>query len=171
MSLFRIVIAAVGLAIGAVIGQVLRNFGITIVRPTPVCDDPGGPGCGSNPRQCGTSLAIVFGPGGLAVFKECGTDPATWVTVQDDGDMGLDAAARAQLMFAPTNEVQVSVKHHGSPGRIEAFNPSGAVVDVAMMGPAANVVQTFTLHGAAISRIDVIPGSPTDRTVVLGWCH
>jgi hypothetical protein len=172
MSLFNVAVAAVALAVGAFIGQVLRNLGFTIVRPTPVCDDPGQPGCGSNPRQCGTSQVIVFGPGGtLAVFDECGDRPATWVTTQENGTRGVDAGARAQFLFAPSREVQVRVKHFGQPGRIEAFEISGAIAAIVMMGPAANVEQQFTLRGAAINRVDVTPGSPTDRTVVLGWCH
>jgi hypothetical protein len=172
MSRINVFIGAVGLAIGAVIARVMRNPRLTIPRPTPTCDDPGAAGCGSNPRQCGMSQGIVFGPGGaLAVFEECGAQPATWVTIEEDGERGLDAGSRAQLMFASSPEVEVRVKHHGSPGRIEAFDPGGAVTAVAVMAPTPNVVQTFTLRGPAISRIDVIPGSPTDRTVVLGWCH
>jgi hypothetical protein len=174
MALVNLVIGAVALVVGAYIGQVLKNLGFTIARPTPACDDPGPPGCGSNPRQCGTSQVIVFGPGGtLAVYEECGEAPATVVRAEEAA-RGLDVAARAQIMFAPSPEVEVTVMHLGTPGRIEAFEPSGSIANVVMMSPAPNVEQVHTLRGLAISRIEVVagsPGSPTDRTLVLGWCH
>ncbi len=172
MSRVSLLIGAVALAVGAYIGQVLRNLGFTFARPTPICDDPGQTGCGTNPRQCGTSQVIVFGPGGgLAVFEECGTGPATLVTTREGGARGLDASARAQMMFAPSREVEVRVEHHGSPGRIEAFEISGTVAAMVLMGPVANVEQRFTLRGTAISRVEVTPGSSADRTLIVGWCH
>jgi hypothetical protein len=172
VSLLNLVIGAVGLVVGVFVGQVLRNLGFTIVRPNPICEDPGQPGCGNNPRQCGTSQAIVFGPGGnLAEYPDCGQGPHTVAIAQEGGVKGLEANARAQIMFAPSPEVEVTVMHFGNPGRIQAFEMSGTVAAMIMMGPAPNVEQRFTLRGAGIGRIDVTPGSPTDHTLVMGWCH
>lgn len=172
MSFVDLVIGAIALAVGIVLGQVLRSMGFTIYRPTPTCDDPGAMGCGSNPRQCGTSQVIVFGPGGnLAEYPDCGPGPHTLAVAQEGGLRGLEANARTQIMFAPSPEVEVTVMHFGSPGQIEAFEMSGALATVVMMGPTPNAQQRFTLHGTGISRIDVTPGSPTDHTLVLGWCH
>jgi len=168
----NLVIGAVGLVVGAVVGQVLRNLGFTIVRPALTCDDPRQPGCGSNPRLCGASHAVVFGPDGSpAEYPDCGQGPHTVVVAQESGLPGLEANARAQIMFGPSSEVKVTVMHFGSAGRIEAFDMSGGIADVVMMAPTPNVEQRFTLHGTSIVRIDVIPGSPTDHTLVLGWCH
>ena len=171
MSKFTVVIGAVGLAVGAYLGQVLRNLGFTIVRPSPVCDDPGRPGCGSNPRQCGTSQGIVFDPtGALATYEECGEGPAT-VVVLEGGRPALEANARARLMFAPTPRVEVTIIHFGSPARVEAFGVSGAPGMVAVTGPAQGVAHVVALSGAAIARIDVTPTTPGDRVLVVGWCH
>ena len=172
MMLVRLVVGAVAVALGVVLGSVLRRFGFTVFRPTPICEDGGAVGCGSNPRQCGTTRAIVFGPAGnLAEFPECGPGPATVMVASEGGPIGLDASAHAELTFAPASEVEVRVMHHGHPGRIEAFEMSGMVAATVMMGAAANVEQRFTLRGAAIGRIVVTPGTPTDHTLVLGWCH
>jgi hypothetical protein len=74
-------------------------------------------------------------------------------------------------MFAPSSLVEVTVIHFGSPARVAAFEMSAASAMVAMTGPTAGIDQRVTLRGLAISRVDVTPGSPTDRTLVLGWCH
>jgi hypothetical protein len=175
MSLVNLVIGAVAFAVGAYIGQVLKNLGITIARPTPVCDDPGLRGCGSNPRQCGTSQVVVFGPGGtLSIYQECGEAPATLVVDGEGPARGLDVPGRARIMFAPSAEVEVTVMHLGTPGRIEAFETSGSLANVVTMSPTPNVEQRHVLRGTAISRVDIVAGSPgssTDRTLVLGWCH
>jgi hypothetical protein len=171
MPLVNLVIGAVVLAVGVLIGQLLRIFGITWFRPTPICDDPGPPGCGSNPRPCGTSQAIVFGPGGdLAEYPDCGERPAT-VVVAHEGSRGLESSMRAQLMFSPSPEVEVTVMHFGNPGRVEAFDTTGSLVDMVVMGPTANVEQRFILRAAAITRVDVTAGSPTDPVLIIGWCH
>jgi hypothetical protein len=172
MTIVRLVIGALAVALGVVLGPVLRRLGFTIFRPTPICEDGGAVGCGSNPRQCGTSRAIVFDPAGnLAEFPECGPGPSTVMVASEGGLKGLDASARAELMFAPVSEVEVMVMHFGHPGQIEAFEMSGIVAATVMMGPAANVEQRFTLRGTGIGRIVVTPGTPTDHTLVLGWCH
>ena len=173
MAVVNLVVGALGLIVGAFIGQLLRVRGL-FFRPTPICDDPGQVGCGSNPRQCGASEVIVFGPGGsLAEYPDCGQGPATVVVVEKDG-RGLESGARAQFRFAPSFEVEVRVIHFGNPGRIEAFDTNGRLVQVVVMGPAANVEQRFTLRATPISRIsrmDVTPASPTERVLIIGWCH
>ena len=171
MSRFNVVIGAVGLVVGAYIGQVLRNLGITIARPIPVCDEPGQPGCGGNPRQCGTSQVIVLDPtGALATYEDCGEGPAT-VVVLEGGRPALEANARARLMFAPTPRVEVTIIHFGSPARVEAFEVSGTPGMVVLTGPAPGIEHLVTLRGAAITRVDVTPTTPGDRVLVLGWCH
>jgi hypothetical protein len=171
MSIRSLAIGVVGLLAGAYIGQVLRNLGFIVARPAPVCDDPGRPGCGSNPRQCGTSQAIVLDPSGrLATSADCGEGPAT-VVVLESGRPALEANARARLMFAPAPRVEVTIIHFGSPARVEAFDVSGAAGMVAFTGPAAGVEHVVTVQGSAISRIDVTPTTPGDRVLVVGWCH
>ena len=171
MSRFSLAIGAVSLAVGAYIGQLLRNLGFSIVRPSPVCDDPGRPGCGSNPRQCGTTQGLVLDPtGALATYEECGEGPAT-VVVLEGGRPALEANARARLMFAPTQRVDATIIHFGSPARVQAFEMSGAPGMMAVTGPAPGVDHVVTLRGAAITRIDVTPTTPGDRVLVVGWCH
>ena len=173
MPVVNLVVGAVGLVVGAYIGQLLRIRGF-FFRPTPICDDPGQVGCGSNPRQCGTSEVIVFGPGGgLAEYPDCGQGPATVVVAEKDG-RGLESGAGAQFRFAPSFEVEVTVIHFGNPGRIEAFDTTGRSVQMVVMGPDANVEQRFTLRAtpiSPISRMDVSPALPTERVLILGWCH
>jgi hypothetical protein len=87
------------------------------------------------------------------------------------GFIGLDAAARAELRFAPTPIVTIRVVLFGNPGRIEAFEANGPLADVRMMAPTKGVEQSFELHGNTIDRLVVTPASPNDQTLVLGWCH
>lgn len=173
------IIKIVGGVINAVLGlvaYVLRPFGITIAarrgEPTD-CDDAGQtPGCGSNPRICGTSQAIVYGPTGqLAEYTQCepGSGPRTFVRGQT-GHVGLDAAARAELRFSPTPAVTVDVVHFSNPGRVEVFQ-GPTLIDMRMMAAGAGTLEHFQFNGTGINRIVVTPASPNDITLVIGWCH
>ena len=179
MKIVDRLIGLVTLGAGIVLGQVLQRMGFTIYRLKPICFDPattatgpGATGCGPNPLQCFDTQASVMGPTGqFAEYPECGEGPRTKMVATEAGLKGLDAYARAQTTFAPSSQVEVSVMHFGSPGRIEAVDVFGTVAAMVTMGPMKKVEQHFTLRGANINRILVIPGSPTDHTLVLGWCH
>jgi hypothetical protein len=169
------VIGSVFRAIGRVTARIVELIRITVAprggAPTD-CDDAGRvPGCGANPRVCGSSQAVVYGPTGpLAEYPTpCGTGPHTLVRGQA-GFVGLDAAARAELRFAPASVVTIQVVHFSNPGRIEAFQ-GGSLVDAKSMASTAGVAQQFTLNGNGIDRIVVTPASPNDVTLVIGWCH
>src|SRR5688572_8125524 len=92
-------------AVGRFIARVAEVVRITIAPHGDApkdCNDAGPtPGCGANPRICGTSEARTEGPmGTLAEYPQCGVGPHTLVRSQA-GHTGLDAAARAELRFAP----------------------------------------------------------------------
>lgn len=172
MYVRRVVIGLVGVLIGA--GTlILRAVGITVGQRPRVptdCNDPGTGTCGSNPRICGSSQAIVFGPTGtLAEYPTCGTGPHTEVRTQAT-IRGLDASARTELRFAPAPQVTVQLVHFSKPGRVEAMQ-GAMVADMRPMAPTPGVVQQFTLNGISIDRIVVTPASPSDLTLVIGWCH
>ena len=73
------------------------------------------PGCGPNPRTCGTSQALAFSPLG-----------------------GLDAAARAESRFAPASVVTVRAVRFAGPARIEAFHGTGVAGTQMMTAPRAS---------------------------------
>lgn len=157
-----------------VIVRVLRAIGFTIELPSNLptdCNDAGQqPGCGPNPRTCGTSQALAFSPlGGLAAYTTCGNGPHTLVSATA-GHIGLDAAARAELRFAPASVVTVRVVRFAGPARIEAFHGPG-LAGMQMMTAPAGVEQQFTFRSAGIDRIVVTPAAPNDGTLVIGWCH
>lgn len=154
---------------------VLRWFGITIgtYNPTQCGPTHTTPGCKPNPWPCGSAIeARVFdAAGGLASYEEdCGAGPHIVVRA-DRGFMGFDAAARAELRFPPAPAVTIRVVHFSNPGRVEAFEPNGAVADMKQMAPTPAVEQSFTLNGRAIDRVVVTPASPGDETRVLELCH
>jgi hypothetical protein len=154
-----------------VVGVVARVITITLAPPAKPtnCDDPGTAVCGSNPRQCGTSVATVDGSaGGLADYPACGSGPHTLVRTQG-GFTGLDSAARAQLSFAPSSVVTVQLVHFSQPARVEALG--GGSAQVRFMKPTPQVVQELIFTGTGIDRIIVTPASPSDVTLILGWCH
>lgn len=158
------------------VASILRVFGVTIGRPTYVPTHCGPseptPGCQPNPWSCGADIVVrVFDTAGaLATYEDCGEAPH--IIVRDDrGFMGFDAAARAELRFPPAPTVTVRVVHFSHPGRIEAFEQSGALADAKMMAPTPAVEQEFTLRGSAIARVVVTPPSPADETRVIGLCH
>jgi hypothetical protein len=158
------------------VARVLRVFGVTIGRPTRVPTRCGPsqptPGCNPNPWPCGSDiLASVFdATGALAGYEECGDGPHTIVRA-DRGFMGIDAAARAEFRFPAAPTVGVRVVHFSNPGRIEAFEQSGALADTKMMAPTPAVEQQFTLDGFAIDRVVVTPASPADETRVIELCY
>jgi len=168
----RIVSGVVGVLISAGT-SILRAVGITVGprRRVPTdCNDPGTGTCGSNPRICGSSQAIVFGPNGvLAEYPTCGPGPHTEVRTQA-AIRGLDASARTELRFAPAPQVTVQVVHFSNPGRVEAMQ-GAMVADMRPMAPTPGVVQQLTLSGTSIDRIVVTPASANDLTLVIGWCH
>jgi hypothetical protein len=86
-----------------------------------------------------------------------------------NGFIGLDAAARAELRFAPASRVTIAVVHFSNPGTIQAFQGT-ALADMRPMA-SAGVLGRFTLNGTGIDRIVVTPASPNDVTLVIGWCH
>lgn len=155
-----VVIHAVGSVVGVivnVINRVLRMIGFTISLPPRLpknCDDAGQqPGCGSNPRVCGTSEVIARGAtGGLAEYTQCGTGPHTLVAVTG-GFTGLDAAAGAELRFAPASVVTVSVVRFAGSARVEAFTVGGGSAGTQIMTAPAGVEQQFTFNGAGINRV------------------
>jgi hypothetical protein len=154
--------------------RVLRAIGFTIELPSNLptdCDDAGQQGgCGPNPRTCGSSQGLAFSPQGpLAEYATCGTGPHTLVRATA-GHIGLDAAARAELRFAPTSVVTVRVVRFAGPARIEAFNGAG-LAGMQMMTASAGVEQQFTFRSSGIDRIVVTPAAPNDGTLVIGWCH
>jgi hypothetical protein len=159
------------------VAVVLRLFGVTIRQPNYVPTQCGPtnptPGCKPNPSPCGGGIVLqVFdAEGGLTTYEEeCGTGPHTIVR-DDRGFMGFDAAARAELRFPAAPTVTVRIVHFSNPGRIEAFEQSGALADMKQMAPTPAVEQDFTLNGRAIDRVVVTPASPTDETLVLQLCH
>jgi hypothetical protein len=158
------------------VASIFRVFGVTIGRPTYVPTHCGPseptPGCHPNPWPCGSDIIVrVFdATGALATYEECGEAPHTVVRT-DRGFMGIDAAARAELRFPAAPTVTVRVVHFSSPGRVEAFEQSGALADMKMMTPAPAVEQQFTLKGSAIDRVVVAPPSPADETRVIALCH
>jgi hypothetical protein len=158
------------------VARVLRVFGVTIGRPAHVPTHCGPsqptPGCHPNPWPCGSDiLASVFdATGALASYEECADGPHTIVRA-DRGFVGIDAAARAELRFPAAPTVTVRVVHFSQPGRIEAFEPSGALADSKTMAPTPAVEQQFTLNGFAIDRVVVTPPSPADETRVIELCH
>jgi len=158
------------------VAVVLRPFGVTIRQPgyTPTQCGPsnGGPGCNPNPWPCGAGIVVqVFdAEGGLTSYEECPPGPHTIVRA-DRGFVGFDAAARAELRFPAAPTVTIRVVHFSNPGRIEAFEQSGALADMKRMAPTPAVEQDFTLNGRAIDRVVVTPASPTDPTLVLQLCH
>ncbi|MGH2490931.1 MAG: hypothetical protein ACRDF9_05425 [Candidatus Limnocylindria bacterium] len=137
------------------------------------CNDAGPtPGCGANPRICGTSEARAESPPGtLAQYPQCGGGPHTLVRSQA-GFVGLDAAARSELRFAPSSAsfITIEVVHFSSPGRVEAYAGS-ALLGMQPMTPTPGVPQQITLNGNGIDRIVVVPASPNDVTLIVGWCH
>jgi len=137
------------------------------------CNDAGPtPGCGANPRICGTSEAGIEGPAGApAQYPQCGVGPHTLVRAQA-GHTGLDAAARAELRFAPSSAsaVTIDIVHFSNPGRVEAY-AGAALLGMHPMAPTAGVLQRITLNGNGIDRIVVVPASPNDITLIVGWCH
>jgi hypothetical protein len=154
---------------------VLRLFGIRIgpYNPTQCGPTDPTPGCKPNPWPCGSAIeARVFdAAGGLATYEEdCGAGPHIIVRA-DRGFMGWDAAARAELRFPSAPTVTIRVVHFSNPGKIEAFEPNGALADAKQMAPSPAVEQDFTLNGRAINRVVVTPPSPTDETRVLQFCH
>lgn len=154
-----------------VVGVVTRVITITIAPPAKPnnCDDPGTTVCGSNPRQCGSSGATVYGPAGaLADYPACGSGPRTLVRTQG-GFTGLDSAARAQLSFAPAAVVTIQLVHFSQPARVEALGSGPA--QVRFMKPTPQVAQELMFTGTGIDRIVVTPASPNDITLILGWCH
>ena len=108
--------------------------------------------------------------GGLASYEECGEQPHTVVRA-DRGFIGIDAAAGAELRFPAAPAVTVRVVHFSRPGRVEAFEQSGALADTRMMAAPPAVEQELTLRGSAIARVVVTPPSPADETRVIGLCH
>jgi hypothetical protein len=158
------------------VARVLRVFGVTIGPPTHVptrCgpNDPP-PGCHPNPWPCGSDIVVrVFdGAGALVSYEDCGEGPNTIVRA-DRGFKGVDAAAKAELRFPPASTVTVRVVHFSNPGRIEAFEVSGALADSKTMAPTPAVEQQFSLNGASIDRVVVTPASPADETLVIQLCH
>jgi hypothetical protein len=170
------VVKAVWTRLVELVASVMRVFGVTVGRPTHVPTRCGPsqptPGCHPNPWPCGSDiLASVFdATGALASYEECADGPHTIVRA-DRGFMGIDAAARAELRFPTTPTVTVRVVHFSNPGRIEAFEQSGAVADTKMMAPTPAVEQQFTMNGVAIDRVVVTPASPADETRVIELCH
>jgi hypothetical protein len=158
------------------VASIFRVFGVTIGRPTYVPTHCGPseptPGCHPNPWPCGADIIVraFDATGGLATYEECGEEPHTVVRA-DRGFMGIDVAARAELRFPTAPTVTVRVVHFSSPGRVDAFEQSGALADTRMMAPPAAVEQEFTLRGSAIARVVVTPPSPADETRVIGLCH
>jgi hypothetical protein len=156
------------------VASVLRVFGVTIGRPVPThCGpSPPTPGCHPNPWPCGSDIVVsVFdGTGALVSYEDCGDGPNT-ILRADRGFMGIDAAAKAELRFPAASAVRVRVVHFSNPGRIEAFEVSGALAHSKMMAPTPAVEQEFTLNGVAIDRVVVTPASPADETRVMQLCH
>lgn len=158
------------------VASILRVFGVTIGRPNYVPTHCGpsepAPGCQPNPWSCGADIVVrVFDAAGApATYDECDDGPHT-VVRDDRGFMGFDAAARAELRFPAAPAVRVRVVHFSHPGRIEAFEQSGAIADMRMMAPTPAVEQEFTLNGSAISLVVVTPASPADETRVIALCH
>jgi hypothetical protein len=158
------------------VASIARVFGVTIGRPSYVpthcgpSDPP--PGCHPNPWPCGEDIVVrVFdATAGLATYEDCGEAPHTVVRA-DRGFKGIDAAARAELQFPAAPTVTVRVVHFSSPGRVEAFEQSGALADTKMMAPTPAVEQELTLRGSAIARVVVTPPSPADETRVIALCH
>lgn len=158
------------------VARILRVFGVTIGRPTYVPTHCGPteptPGCHPNPWPCGADILVrvVDAVGALATYDECDEGPHT-VVRDDRGFMGVDAAARAELRFPAAPVVRVRVVHFSNPGRIEAFEQSGAIADMRMMAPTPAVEQQFTLTGSGIDLVVVTPASPADETRVIQLCH
>lgn len=115
-------------------------------------------------------MRVLDAAGALATYDECGEGPHT-VVRGDRGFLGVDAAARAELRFPAAPVVRVRVVHFSNPGRIEAFEQSGAIADVRMMAPTPAVEQEFTLNGSGIDLVVVTPASPADETRVIQLCH
>jgi hypothetical protein len=155
---------------------ILRVFGVTIGRqpyaPTDCGPSDPPPGCYPNPWPCGADIIVrVFdATGGLATYEDCGEAPH--IVVRDDrGFKGIDAAAWAEFRFPAAPTVIVRVVHFSNPGRVEAFEQSGALADTKMMGPVPAVEEEITLRGSAIARVVVTPPSPADETRVVVLCH
>lgn len=168
-------VKAVWASIVRLVVGALRLVGITIGAYNPTHCGPTNtpPGCKPNPWPCGSDIeARVFdATGGLASYDEdCGAGPHIVVRA-DRGFIGFDAAARAELRFPSAPVVSIRVVHFSMPGRIEAFEPNGAVADMKQMAPTPAVEQDFTLNGRAIDRVVVTPASPSDETRVLQLCH
>ena len=53
-----------------------------------------------------------------------------------NGVLGVDVAARAELRFPPAPVVTIRVIHFSSPGRVEALEQNGSVVDTRLMAHA-----------------------------------
>jgi hypothetical protein len=159
------------------VASVLRVFGVTIGRPTHVPTHCGPsqptPGCHSNPLPCGSDIqtSVFDATGALASYEECGDTGPHTVVRADRGFIAIDAAARAELRFPAAPTVTVRVVHFSHPGKVEAFEQSGALAEMKMMAPTPAVEQQFTLNGFAIDRVVVTPASPADETLVIELCH
>jgi hypothetical protein len=158
------------------VASILGVFGVTIGRPTHVPTDCGPsepePGCYLNPWPCGAEIQVSVrdATGALATYEDCGEAPHVIVRA-DRGFVGIDSAARAELRFPASPTVRIRVVHFSNPGRVEAFEHSGALADTRMMAPTPAVEQEFTLTGLAIDRVVVTPHSPADETRVIVLCY
>lgn len=158
------------------VARVLGVFGVTIGRPTGAPNRCGPsdstPGCYPNPWPCGADIVVrVYdATGAPATYEECDDSPSVVVRA-DRGFVGIDAAAKAELRFPAAPTVTIRVVHFSNPGRVEAFEQSGAVADVEMLAPAPAVEQEIVLRGTAIDSVVVTPPSATDETRIMQLCH